>query len=306
MKRRFKSRRKIKIPKFIKIIIFLIILYLIYKLFNVKVNFKVDENIIKMILNDNSYSDYNVFNSAFKLAAHDTINNPVSLLATNTYYYEKKEDIKIVSNEKDIKPIIYLYNTHQKEEYSNNYIEDNSLLPTVYTASYMMKEKFDKMGLYTIVEDNDISEYLNKHNMKYSESYEASRYYLVNTIEEYDSIKLYIDVHRDAITHEYSTINIDGVDCAKIMFVVGKEHDNYSKNLENTKRLNDMIKDKYPTLTRGVLEKEGAGVNGIYNQDLGSNIMLIEVGGNYNNISEVANTIDLIIPIIGEYINEKG
>ena len=90
------------------------------------------------------------------------------------------------------------------------------------------------------------------------------------------------------------------------MFVVGKEHDNYLKNLENTKRLNDMIKDKYPTLTRGVLEKEGAGVNGIYNQDLGSNIMLIEVGGNYNNISEVANTIDLIIPIIGEYINEKG
>ena len=110
----------------------------------------------------------------------------------------------------------------------------------------------------------------------------------------------------ESLNIKLGLFNIDGVDCAKIMFVVGKEHDNYLKNLENTKRLNDMIKDKYPTLTRGVLEKEGAGVNGIYNQDLGSNIMLIEVGGNYNNISEVANTIDLIIPIIGEYINEKG
>ena len=65
------------------------------------------------------------------------------------------------------------------------------------------------------------------------------------------------------------------------------------------------IKNKYPTLTRGVLEKEGKNVNGIYNQDLGSNIMLIEVGGNYNNIEEVMNTIDLIVPIIGDYINEK-
>lgn len=89
------------------------------------------------------------------------------------------------------------------------------------------------------------------------------------------------------------------------MFVVGLEHDNYINNLENMNHLNDMIKEKYPTLTRGVLQKEGKNVNGIYNQDLGSNIMLIEIGGNYNNIEEVLNTIDLISPIIGEYINEK-
>ena len=306
MGRRFKSRRKIKIPKFIKIIIFILLLYFIYKLFNVNISFKLDDNIIKYIIGDNSYySDNNIFNYLVNDSLKNKINNPSSLLATNIYYHEEDEDI-VEYKDTEIKPIIYLYNSHQKEEYSNKYMEDNNLLPTVYTASYMMKEKFDKLGLYTIVEDNDISKYLSDNNMKYSESYKASRYYLLENINKYDSIKLYLDVHRDAISHEYSTVNIDGVDCAKIMFVVGKEHDNYLKNLENTKLLNEMIKDKYPTLTRGVLEKEGAGVNGIYNQDLASNIMLIELGGNYNNISEVANTIDLIIPIIGDYINEKG
>ena len=33
--------------------------------------------------------------------------------------------------------------------------------------------------------------------------------------------------------------------------------------------------------------------------------MLLEIGGNYNNINEVMNTIDLITPIIGDYINEE-
>lgn len=185
------------------------------------------------------------------------------------------------------------------------YMEDYNINPTVLTASYMIQERLNKMGINTIVEENSISDYLKENDMKYYQSYEASRHYLLNTMEKYDSIKLYLDIHRDAISHEYSTVNINDLECAKIMFVVGLEHDNYLTNRENAKHLNDMIKSKYPTLTRGVIEKEGKNVNGIYNQDLGSNIMLIEIGGNYNNINEVLNTIDLITPIIGEYINEK-
>ena len=42
----------------------------------------------------------------------------------------------------------------------------------------------------------------------------------------------------------------------------------------------------------------------MYNQDLKDNIILIELGGNNNNLDEVVNTIELLVPIIGEYINE--
>lgn len=307
--RKFKSKKKIKSSKLIKFLIIILIIFFLYKFLNIKFNFKFNDKFIKYLINDNNYvSSENIYKNIIDNNTHDIINNPINLLATNFHYKnEKKEDIKVVSNEKieDNKPVVYLYNSHQGESYSMEYMEDYNINPTVLTAAFMIQERLNKMGINSIVEEANISEYLKNNDMKYYQSYEASRHFLLNTMEKYDGIKLYLDIHRDAIAHEYSTVNINGLECAKIMFVVGLEHDNYLTNLENTKYLNNMIKEKYPTLTRGVLEKQGKNVNGIYNQDLGSNIMLIEIGGNYNNINEVLNTVDLITPIIGEYINEK-
>ena len=72
-----------------------------------------------------------------------------------------------------------------------------------------------------------------------------------------------------------------------------------------TNKINDKIKAKYPSLTRGVIGKEGKGNNGVYNQDLNPKMTLLEIGGEENTIDEVLNTIELIAPIIGEYINEN-
>lgn len=52
------------------------------------------------------------------------------------------------------------------------------------------------------------------------------------------------------------------------------------------------------------MEKEGKNVNGIYNQDVSENCLLLELGGNENNITEVLNTVDLMSEIIKEYIDE--
>ena len=75
--------------------------------------------------------------------------------------------------------------------------------------------------------------------------------------------------------------------------------------MDTANLLNKKIKEKYSSLTRGVLSKSGVGVNGIYNQDVSPNAILIEIGGYQNTISEVKNTIDIIAPILGEYINGK-
>ena len=306
--RKFKSKKKIKSSKLIKLIITILIIIFLCKYLNIKFNFKFYNKFIKYIINDNNYaSQDNIYKNIIDDNTHEIINNPTNLLATNFHYKKEEKDLKVVSNEKkeDNNPLVYLYNSHQKESYSMEYMEDYNINPTVLTASYMIQERLNKMGINTIVEENSISDYLKENDMKYYQSYEASRHYLLNTMEKYDSIKLYLDIHRDAISHEYSTVNINDLECAKIMFVVGLEHDNYLTNRENAKHLNDMIKSKYPTLTRGVIEKEGKNVNGIYNQDLGSNIMLIEIGGNYNNINEVLNTIDLITPIIEKKKKKK-
>ena len=66
----------------------------------------------------------------------------------------------------------------------------------------------------------------------------------------------------------------------------------------------DSICNKYyPGLSRGIYKKEGAGVNGIYNQDISSNVILIELGGAYNNIDEVLNTTEAISKVLYHYIN---
>lgn len=325
MAKKFKARRRIKVSKVIKWLFLGILIFFLYQLFKwalLTISLTdSNEKFIKYILEDNNYYSYyekkneNILSVVFNYATNNLINEPTNILKNGFYYVDKTETKEEIRND-DVyisdpnpkvsdKPLVYIYNSHQTEMYSMEYLEDYNITPTVLMAAYIMKERLNNIGIETVVEDADISSYLKENNMKYYQSYDASRYYLKKTMEKYNSVVLYIDLHRDAINHSDSTVTIDGLDCAKIMFVVGKEYDTYLSNLENTNKLNNMIKDKYPTLTRGVMQKEGEGVNGVYNQDLDSNIILLEIGGNYNNISEVLNTIDLITPIIGEYVNEK-
>ena len=170
-------------------------------------------------------------------------------------------------------------------------------------ASYILEDKLAKQNIKALVLEDNLIDYMNLNNMKHAQSYKASRYFIEKTIKENDSLKLIIDIHRDSIPKDKSTIIINNKSCAKIVFVVGNEYDSYEKNLDITNKLNEKIKEKYPELTRGILIKGGAGNNGIYNQDLNSNMTLMELGTEGNTISEVLNTIELIAPIIGEYVN---
>ena len=51
------------------------------------------------------------------------------------------------------------------------------------------------------------------------------------------------------------------------------------------------------------MKKTGATVNGLYNQDLNSNMILLELGANENTIDEIQNTVEAITPILSKYIN---
>ena len=44
---------------------------------------------------------------------------------------------------------------------------------------------------------------------------------------------------------------------------------------------------KYPGLSRGVMKHNSSGHNSVYNQDLSSNAMLIEIGGVDNTFEEM-------------------
>ena len=90
------------------------------------------------------------------------------------------------------------------------------------------------------------------------------------------------------------------------MILVGLDHNNYKNNLKEAEKLNKLIEEMYPGLSRGIYKKSGKGVNGIYNQDYSKYVFLFEIGGKENNISEVNNTMKALTEVLVKYITNEG
>ena len=309
MRKRFKRKRKFKY----KIIIYFIcILFSIYLMTFISDRIRLfipNKLIIENIFKNSNYAYKDKENNhiTVKLYSHikeNLFNSPVNLLKNELKVSDREEKIEFMYAEND-SPRIYIYNSHQGEKYSMKYLEEYNIVPDVLMASLMLKDKLESNNISTVVEESDILKYMKENNLDHSGSYKASRIYLEKIINNYPNMNLYIDLHRDAATHKVSTTTINNKPCAKVLFVIGLENSNYKKNLEKVTKLNNIILEKYPTLTRGIMKKQGYGVNGIYNQDLDERVILIEIGGHENNIEEINNTLDLIAEVIGEYLNEE-
>lgn len=321
--KKFKARKRKKFKLF-KISICLIIVYIIYQFtFNILFDIKLksnNEEFIKMLLSDsNHYMIYekrkNNLLDKFIGYFSSITSEPTTILNSTINQNIKVSSDEVVSdvlteyiddpNPIDIdNPKVYIYNTHQLEGYDATNYSDYNITPNVQMASYLLKDKLNNMNIPTIVETGNINDFLSLNGWNYASSYKASRYYLESTLNKYNNLDLIIDLHRDSITHDSSTIEYNGKKYAKILFVVGKDYNTYEKNLELSNRLNNLLKEEVPEISRGVIIKGGNSVNGIYNQDLNNNIVLIECGGNENTIDEIINTVDILSIAIQKYMGE--
>ncbi len=204
------------------------------------------------------------------------------------------------SNNKE--PILYLYNSHQTEEYNADLLMEHDIVPSVMTASYILREQLNNLGINTMVETTDLKKTLEEHNWDYTASYKASRLLLENAQAKYPTLKYFIDIHRDSISYQNSTINTASFTGAKVLFVIGTEHKDYEKNKEFATKISEALNQTVSGISRGILEKGGAGNNGIYNQDFNSNTILIEVGSSYNSIAQVNATMKILAECLKKVI----
>ena len=240
---------------------------------------------------------------SYKLLTSKLINYKENTLNYLNKNLRQKKTIPVIKEEsKD--PLIYIYNTHQTEEYETSTILDYSIKPTVTITNYILEEIFDKNKLYTYVEESNIKEILNKNSWNYSYSYKATRILLEQRKQEYPTLKYFIDIHRDSITKDKTTIHINDKSYAKILFLIGLENPNYQENLSFTEKLNNLINQKYPNLSKGIYKKGGPGVNGVYNQDFSKYLILVEMGGYQNTPIEVLNSSLALAECFMEVINE--
>ncbi len=251
---------------------------------------------LQITLKNDYYSTYNFLLTKFtkKKTKIDIMSFYLDILKSDKHFLDKKENQTPVISYALKKPTIYIYQTHTNEEY-----KENELIQVgVKTASYLLNDELQKLGLLSFVEPENTISILTKRNLLYKDSYKISRELMEKRYLENPSLEYFIDIHRDSVKKSITTATINEKKYAKVMFLLGLENKNYLENKKVITKLNDYINKNYPGLSRGIYEKKGAGVNGIYNQDFSPNCLLIEVGGYENNLEEVNNTIKVLAEVI--------
>ena len=230
MAKKFHTKRRKK-HKLIKMLILILVCYFsfestTYYVLKSQLATSNEEFLQNMLRDSNHYllyqkSEENVIAKIGKYFMDFDLEQPLSLLGVPTVeekekeemVYQKDPDATFVSNpveKTDVSssPQVYIYNTHQTESYSMKTLEPYNITPSVMMASYLMKEHFQKAGIETIVEETNISDYMKEQGYQYAKSYVASRTFVESILKKYPDLKLIIDLHRDAIPHDSSTITI--------------------------------------------------------------------------------------------------
>ena len=206
----------------------------------------------------------------------------------------------------DLTKTVYLYNTFQTDQYKNNYFSSYSIGAYVLQASFILSEYLKDYGIGSLVEEESMAKVLKEENISYTNSYAASRILLEKRVEENPSLAYYFDLQVSDYEKEATTVEIDHVSYAKILFVVGTDNGNYVANQSFAMRLNEILEEKYQELSRGVSLRGGVGYQGVYNQDFSSRALLIQVGGIHNTIDEVNRSLNILAEVLATYIKEEN
>ena len=198
------------------------------------------------------------------------------------------------------KPQILIIHTHSSEAYSPAGLDKYDDLGTNRTLDQNLNvirigteltKLFEDCGL-NVIHDTQVFDYPS-YTGSYNRSCEAVEKYLA----DYPSIKIVIDLHRDALcsdTVTYKTTATElGVCASQIMLFVGSdasglEHPNWRQNLSLALYLQNAVCQSYPSLMRPITLTKYR-----YNQPLSPGSMILEVGSNGNTLQEALAAIRL-------------
>ncbi|OQP05858.1 stage II sporulation protein P [Geobacillus sp. 46C-IIa] len=238
------------------------------------------------------------------------------MLAERQASVEELEQAEQNQDEKPLPPpaqttggreVVYIYHTHTRESYlpALKGVTDPDLAfhqsVNVTKVGEKLMEELEKRGIGAQINKTDIEAELLKKGMKYGQAYDMSRQTVVAAMKQNRDLQYFIDIHRDAHRRKHTTTTINGVDYARVAFIVGGENAEYEKNLQLATELHHLLQKKYPGLSRGVIKKQGAGTDGKFNQDLSGNAILVEFGGVDNTFAELFRSAAAFADVFSEY-----
>ena len=209
-------------------------------------------------------------------------------------------------------PQVLIMHTHTSEAYTMDgtdiYIESDASR-TVDEAYNMLRigdeiqRVFEELGL-EVVHDRTLYDYPH-----YSGAYDRSYAGVKAWLEKYPSIKVVLDVHRDALIGEDGTVykavtEVDGEKTAQVMMVLGSDdagldHPHWQENLALAIRIQQSLEEQWPTLARPIALRSSR-----FNQQLTTGSLLVEVGSHGNTLQEALRGARLFAQTAGEVLLE--
>ena len=222
----------------------------------------------------------------------------------------KKVDFKI---EKNDKPQVLIVHTHTTEAFEASPLPYYDKTKNSRTRDYSkniaavgeaITSALNAKGIKT-VQDKTIHD-----DPSYTGAYDRSKVTIQNMIKKYPSIKVVIDVHRDAITRDNGTkikpvVTINGKKAAQIMIVTGCDDDgtlgfpDWEMNLRFAVRLQQTTEKMYPMFARPVsfaVKK--------YNMNINHGSLLVEFGSEANTLDEAIYSGQLFANSLAETLNK--
>lgn len=194
--------------------------------------------------------------------------------------------------------IMHTHTTESFEPYERDFYDNSfSYRTTDPSKNTVMigeeiKKGLTKAGINTI-HDTTIHDY-----PSYNGSYERSEQTVKSYLEQYPSIKIVLDIHRDALESNNNLIqpvaNINGKKAAQIMIISGCDDGtmgmpNYLQNFRLASLFQQQLEQDWSGLTRPILFDYRK-----YNQHLTTGSLLIEVGSHGNTLEQVKYSGELI------------
>ena len=140
------------------------------------------------------------------------------------------------------------------------------------------------------------------YNGSYDRAAEVIRQYQAR----YPDLQLILDVHRDGIQRDASTIvkpvtEIGGEAAAQIMILCGSDSSipDWGENLRTAAAVTNLLETRYPSLMRPIFFSTGR-----YNMDLSGHLLLLEFGSQANTLEEALTSARLTGAALADWLKE--
>lgn len=210
-------------------------------------------------------------------------------------------------------PQILIIHSHTTEAYAMDgtdiYTESGTARTTdnyynMVRVGEAMAEVFRAAG-FGVVHDTELYDY-----PAYNGAYTRSGAAIEAWLEQYPTIQIVLDVHRDALEAEDGTVyktaaEVNGEKVAQCMLVVGTDaggqtHDNWRQNLALAVEVQHQVNADYPTLARPIVVRSSR-----FNQQLTPGSLLVEVGTHGNTLQEALAAARLFAQSMAEVFQTK-